>query len=309
MNSTINCKYFLKRIFLAITLTGLFSCIIAARSQSQSQDKSETSIELSYYKNADMTKTVLAIVTAKNEDEKFIPAKNIQVNFYVIHDKEQLLLKSANTDIKGQAVIELQNDLPLDDSLYFTIVAKIENDNLYDDAEEKVHYKEANLTLNLNSQDTARLLTVKVTELGKDGKEIPVKDAELKIYVQRLFGYMPAEEDNITYTDENGEASFAFPKNIPGDTAGIITVAARMEDNEQFGNVEYKATGSWGTVLAVDKDPFPRGLWEPYAPLPLIITISTLFGGVWVIYFFIFYQLRKISKEKQLSTANERNHQ
>ena len=302
----------IKRIALAITIAGLFYGITNAQAQLQAQGKSETSIELSYYKKADRSKTAVAVITAKNKDGKFVPAKNARVNFYVMHEKEQQLLKSANTDNKGQAAILLQKDLsagqaglPLDDSLYFTIVAKIENDSLYEDVEEKMHYKDANLTLNLNPQDTSRLVTVKVTEIGKDGKEIPVKDAELKFYVQRLFGIMPAAEDYTSNTDENGEAVFSYPKSIPGDTAGLITIAARMEDNKQFGNVENKANASWGTRLMVDKDPFPRALWEPYAPLPLIITISTLFGGVWFIYFFIFYQLRKISKEKQLSTVNE----
>ena len=299
----------IKRITLAITITGLFCGITTAQDQSQTQGKSEAAIELSCYKKADMSKTAVAVITAINKDGKFVPAINARVNFYVMQDKEQALLKSANTDNKGQAVIVLQKNLPLDDSLYFTIVAKIENDNLYEDTQEQMHYKDANLTINLNPQDTARLVTAKVTEIGKDGQEIPVKGAEVKFYVQRLFGIMPASEDNTISTDEKGEASFSFPKNIPGDTAGIITLAARMEDNEQFGNVENKTTESWGTALAVDKDPFPRALWEPYAPLPLVITISTLFGGVWLIYFFIFYQLRKISNEKQLNTVNETNHQ
>ncbi|MDP3002882.1 MAG: hypothetical protein Q8N38_07130 [Bacteroidales bacterium] len=299
----------IKGISLAIAITGLFCGIATAQDQSQAPGKSEAAIELSYYKKADMSKTAVAVIKAKNNDGKFVPAKNALVNFYVIHDSEQQLLKSANTDNKGQAVIVLQKDLPLDEGLSFTIVAKIENDNLYEDVEEQMHYKDANLILNLNPHDTARLVTAQVTKIGKDGKEIPVEGAEVKFYVQRLFGIMPAVEDNTISTDEKGEASFAFPKNIPGDTTGVITVVARMEDNEQFGNVENKATESWGTALAVDKDPFPRALWEPNAPLPLIITISTLFGGVWFIYFFIFYQLRKISKEKQLSTVKERNHQ
>src|SRR5665647_2520573 len=295
----------LKRTSLAITITGLFCGITTAQDQSQVQGKSEAAIELSCYKKADMSKIAVAVITAKNKDGKFVPAKNARVNFYVMHDKEQQFLKSANTDNKGQAVIVLQKDLPLNDDYSFTIVAKIENNNLYGDAEEQVHYKDANLTLNLNPHDTARLVIANVTETGKAGEEIPVKGAEIKFYVQRLFGIMPALEDNTFSTDEKGEVSFAFPKNIPGDTAGVITILARMDDNEQFGNVENKATESWGTALAVEKDPFPRALWEPYAPLPLVITISTLFGMVWFIYFFIFYQLRKISKEKQLSTVNE----
>jgi len=289
---------------LAIAVTGLFYGIATAQDQSQTPGKSEATIELSYYKKTDMSKTAVAVIKAKNNDGKFVHAKNARINFYVMHDKQQQLLKSVNTDNNGQAIIVLQKDLPLDEDLSFTIVAKIENDNLYEDAEEQVHYKDANLTLNLNPNDTARLVTASVTEIGKDGKEIPVKGAEVKFYVQRLFGIMPAGEDNTIGTDEKGEASFAFPKNIPGDTGGVITVTVRMEDNEQFGNMENKATASWGTVLAVDKDPFPRALWEPYAPLPLVISISTLFGGVWFIYFFIFFQLRRIKKEKQLKREN-----
>lgn len=297
----------IKKISFAIAITGLFCGIATA--QDQSQGKSETSIELSYYKKADMTKSAVAIVTAKNKDEKFVPAENVRVSFYVQNNNEQQFLKNVYTDNKGQALIELQKEMPLDTGSAFIIVAKIENDSLYENAEEKIRYKEANINIKLNPHDTGRTATAVVTEIGKDGKEIPVKDVKVNFYVQRLFGIMPAAEDYTINTDENGEASFSFPKNIPGDTAGLITVAARMEDNEQFGNVENKANASWGIALVKEKNPFPRALWEPYAPIPLVITISTLFGGVWCVYFFIFYQMRKISKEKQLNTVNERNQQ
>lgn len=292
----------MKRIALAITLAGFF-CIAAAQDQLQAQEKSEATIELSYYKKADLTKTAIAIVKVR-KDKKFVPAKNAQVNFYVKHDKEQKLLKSVNTDNKGKAVIVLQKDLPLDEDLTFTIVAKIENDNLYEDAEEQIHYKDANLTLNLDPHDTARLATARVTEIDKDGKEIPVKGAEVKFYVQRLFGIMPAAEENTISTDEKGEASFTFPKNIPGNSTGVVTIAARMEDNERFGNVENKAPTSWGTKLPTERDPFPRALWEPSAPLPLLLTILIIFGGVWCTYFIILLQLRKIKKNEELTTDN-----
>ena len=294
----------IKRTFFAIAISGLFCGIVAAQDQSQAQVKSEATIELSYYKKADMSKTAVAVIKGKNKDGKFVPAMNTLVNFYVVHDKKQQLLKSIKTDNKGQAPIVLQKDLPLDEALSFTIVAKIENDSLYEDTEEKVNYKDANLTINLNPHDTTRLVTAKVTETGKGGIEMPVKGAEVKFYVQRLFGIMPAAENNTISTDEKGEASFAFPKDIPGDTAGVITVAARIEDNDKFGNVETKADASWGSVLTIERDPFPRALWEPYAPLPLVITISTLFGGVWFIYFFIFIKLRKIKKEEQLTITD-----
>jgi len=273
--------------------------IVVYSAGATAQGKSEATIEFSYLKKADMSKSASAIVKAKNKEEKFVSAKNVLVNFYVLNKTGLQLIKSVKTDYKGVAVISLQNDLPLDDSLYFTIVAKIENDSLYEDVEEKVHLKDAALTINLDLKDTARLITSILTEKGKDGNEKPVRDAELKIYVQRMFGDMPATDENKITTDENGEAIFTFPKNIKGDTTGQITVVAKLENNEQFGNVETKANASWGIILEKEKDPFPRALWEPYAPIPLVITISTLFGGVWCVYFYIFYQMYKINNAKK----------
>ena len=290
-NSKINCKYFLKGIALAIIFIGIFSINLFA------QGKSETTITMAYYKKADMSKTAVAVIKTKNKEGKFVAAQNAWVNFYVMNNKELQPIKKAVTNNKGEAVIVLPKDLPLDDSLYFTIVAKIENDPLYEDASEQMHYTDVILVLNLNPHDTARIATAKVTTTGKDGKEIPVKEAEVKFYVQRLFGIMPAGEEYAVSTDENGIATFAFPKNIPGDVDAAFTVVARMEDNQKFGNAENKVATSWGKALPVITDPFPRALWEPYAPLPLVITISTLFGGVWFTYFLIFFQLRKIKTD------------
>lgn len=287
----------IKRIGLAISFTGLFCNITFAQDKPIDSGKSEATIALSYFKKADMNKTAIAIVKTKNKEGKFVPAINAKVNFYVLNDKEQQLLKSAITDNKGKAEITIQKGLPLDENLSFTIVAKIEKDKLYEDVEEQMHYKNANLTLNLNPHDTARLVTAKVTETDKDGKEIPLKGIELRFYVQRMYGNMPASEENTVSTDDKGEASFTFPKNIPGDTAGVVNITVRMEDNEQYGNVENNAGTSWGSPLAIIKDPFPRAIWAPNAPWGIVITLSTLFSGVWLTYCFILWQLRAIKKE------------
>lgn len=296
-------KYSLKIIALAITLTGLLATSVVAQ-DTASAGKSEATMVLSYTKNADLKKTATAVVKVKNKEGKFVAAKNAHVNFYVMDGKELKLLKTENSDKNGQAVIQLPKDLPLNEELSFNIVAKIENDPLYADVQEQMHYKDANLTVSLNPRDTSRVVTAKITQTGKDGKEIPVKGIEVKFYVQRMFGNMPAAEDYAATTEENGEATFTYPKNIPGDKDGNMNVVAKIEDNEQLGNIETKAGTYWGKALAVTGDPFPRALWEPYAPLPLVIVISTLFGGVWCTYFFIFFQLRKIKTESKLAANN-----
>jgi hypothetical protein len=289
------------RIIPLMAIACLFCYITTA--QGQAKGKSEITVDLSYFKKADNSRYAIALIK-KNEDGKFVFAKNTKVDFYAVHDKQQELLKSVNTDNHGKAVIQILKDLPLDDSLYFTILAKIENNELYEDANDQVHHKDANLAMTLDPLDTSRLVTAKVTETGKNGEIKPVIGAEVKFYVQRLFGLMPVAEENGVVTDEKGEASFSYPKMMPGDTAGIITLAARIEGNEHFGNLENKTTQSWGAILPIIKEPFPRALFEPHAPLPLVITISTLFGGVWLVYFFVFYQMRKIKEEVKPAVTN-----
>ncbi len=296
-------KSIINKITLSIIFTSLICVISTAQDKSEVKSKRETAIEMSYNKKADKSKIAVALVTAKNEAGKFIPANNVQVNFYAKHNNDEQLIKSANTNNKGEANILLPKDLPLNDSMYFNIIAKIENNNQFENAQEQMHFKEANLSFSLDSKDTNRMVIAKVTEMSKDGKEIPVKGVELKFYVCRLFGTMPASEDNNITTDDKGEASFAYPKNIPGSTEGVITLVAKIENNEKFGSIENKVAEPWGTVLAIEKEPFPRALWEPTAPFPLVITISSLFGGVWLVYFFLFYQLKKIKEETKIKTV------
>jgi len=296
-----------RKILFTIYATYIFCGIATSQDQPGSKTKSETTIDLGVYKKEGTSKSVIANVHAKNSDGKFGPAKNARVNFYVVKGKEQELVESVNSDGKGQSTLVLQKDLPLDENNFMTIVARIENDSLYEDTDEKIHFREANLNLKLDPSDTTHLVTAIVTEMGTPGKEIPVKNTTVKFFVERLFGIMPAAEDNSITTNEKGEASFAYPGNIRGDTSGVYTVVVRIVDDEQLGNVENKATVSWGTTLAINRNPFPRALWEPNAPIPLIMTVSTLFLLVWAIYFFIFYQMKQIRKEEDIALANEQN--
>lgn len=285
----------LKRIVLPLAV--LFSGILVAQNQTKVVEKRDATIQLTYYKKADLSRMAVAIVKGKNKEGKFVAARNVKVNFYTTaSDKNLQLLSPVTTNYQGKAILILPANLLMDTSHAFTITAKIENDSLYADADEEMQYKNANLTISLDAADTGHMATATVTQTGNDGKEIPVKGADVKFCVQRLFGTMPASDDNTITTDENGKAVFKYPKGIPGDVKGNLTVVAKLEDNDSFGNIETKTDATWGTPLIVDPNPFPRALWEPYAPLPLVITISTLFGGVWITYFIIFNILVKIKK-------------
>ena len=263
------------------------------------QDKSASSIQLSYYKKADNSRTIMAKVTGKNSDNRFVPVSKVKVNFYFQNKKDEQFIKGVSSDFAGTAELTLPKTLPLDDENYFTIIGKIENDSKYKDANEQIHLTDASFNIKIDPKDTGRLVTATVTTIDNKGKQVPVKGVEITFYVQRLFGTMPATDDSKVTTDKNGEAEFNLPKDITGDTSGNLTIVAKIEENAQFGNVETIVGAPWAIALIPEKNPFPRALWEPTAPPILVITISTLFGGVWCLYFFMFYQLRKIKKAGQ----------
>ena len=304
MNKKNNIKFLFNKILFAAVACFIFNAA-TAQADTTGQDKKESSIDLSFYKNADLSKTISALFTTAGEDNKWVPASNVNISFYVQNNTGLTFLKSILSSTGGVATLGLPNDLSKDAQGVYRIIARIENHSLYNDAEEKIEFKEANLTLKFNPADSTHQVTALVTEAGSDGKEIPVAETEVSFFVQRLFGAMPASEEFVVSTDKDGEAFFSYPSDIMGDRSGKITLIVKIVDNKSFGTVETKSEAPWGMVLPVETNPFPRSLSNPKAPLQLIITLIVIFGGIWATYFFIFYQLRKISKEKHISTVNE----
>jgi hypothetical protein len=292
-------NYFLNGITLFLIITGLCCSTVTA----QKPEKRGSSMHLYYYKKSDLSRTAVVELNGKNTQGKFYPVRRAEINFYILDKGEKKFLNSAFTDVSGDATVALPKEMPLDENLSFTIISKFENDSVYENAEEEVHYKDATFSLKSDASDTNHLAIATLMEVDKDGKEIPVKGAEIKFYVQRLFGVMPAAEDYSVTTDENGKAEFSYPRDLKGDTTGALVLVAKIEDNEQYGNIESKASAGWGIPVIVDKHPFPRALWEPTAPYPLIITIVFLFGGVWSIYSVIFFTLYKIKKESKVKSS------
>jgi hypothetical protein len=52
-----------------------------------------------------------------------------------------------------------------------------------------------------------------------------------------------------------------------------------------------------GAIVPIDPEPFPRALWAPHAPLPLLVTILLLLTGVWSCYVFVVGQIISIGKD------------
>jgi hypothetical protein len=121
------------------------------------------------------------------------------------------------------------------------------------------------------------------------------------LYVQRLFGLLPLP-DNPETTDENGAITVDFPTDLPGDAAGNLIIVARVEENDRYGNLEFRRKINWGVPLLIDPRLHARELWSSRAnaPIYLIVLVNTILIGIWGVIAYIVYevfQIKKIGKQ------------
>ena len=158
-------------------------------------------------------------------------------------------------------------------------------------------------------------ISVRAYELGNSKDLSPVEDADVNFYVPRLFSDQLIGEGSI----RDGKCSIEFPENIAGDTIGNISLIARIEDHDNYGNVEREIKDfRWGSTQPIEEDKSlmtieitipTRALWHTNAPLWMIVTLIILLTGVWSHYFYVIYQLfrmKKLSPDKNINNMDDK---
>jgi hypothetical protein len=87
--------------------------------------------------------------------------------------------------------------------------------------------------------------------------------------------------------------SLEFPTSIPGNQLGYLTIVAKVEDNESYGNVAVSGTINWGKPLPPMKI-IKRGLGDTDAPLWMVYTLIVLLSVVWFHYMYVIYTVFRI---------------
>jgi hypothetical protein len=152
------------------------------------------------------------------------------------------------------------------------------------------------------SADAQIELTFQVQDSVKQAKAVitknhtPLKGVDVVFAVKKSFGSLPLG-DAVT-TDEKGEAVADFPTDIPGDESGNLTVTAKVEENDQTGELLATKSTNWGVPTTVKDTVDRRALWATAdnAPIPLVITVVSLVALVWGTIFYMLYQLVIINR-------------
>jgi hypothetical protein len=154
----------------------------------------------------------------------------------------------------------------------------------------------AEISLSATHNDSEKIVVATVLE--KTGKgPVPVPKVEVSFFIPRLFGLLPIGNGAIA-TDEKGRAEAVFPKNLPGDKDGKVTVIAKIIDNDDYADAEASMVAPWGSPAQADSKTLPRELWAPRAPLSLVAVFIALAGGVWAVFLYVIFLLSRIAGKK-----------
>ena len=179
-----------------------------------------------------------------------------------------------------------------------------------DDAKAKEEVKVTDATLKLTF-DTTGGKHVIATIMAKDptGAIVPVKGVTVAILIKKSFGMLPVEGDNMV-TDDAGTVSVNFPKDMPGDRAGIVNISSKVDADPKVGDLEAESTVNWGTITVPENFLNKRALWaaRANAPISLVVAANLIIALVWGTILYIVFKLITINKlgknENAIETKN-----
>lgn len=162
-----------------------------------------------------------------------------------------------------------------------------------------VHAQEdqvATIKLSFDQNDSMRICKAIVISGDK-----PVNEVEVHFYVQRMYSLLPI--GSAIATDSMGEAITEFPLDLPGDKSGNIVVVAKIEEDDNFGNLESRSEVKWG-VMPVEAeehwDARSLSAARDKAPMILILVSNLIIVSIWGTIIYVIYQVFRIKRESKL---------
>lgn len=289
-----------KKLIYAILFLSLISGI-SVNVFSQDSISISPYIQLQYFKNTDGQRVIKTTLTySKNRME--IPLTGMEISFFTGTDKKELI-NTALTDNKGVARLELSRDIKLksDKDKMWAFSSEFKGNDTIKAGTSEITVKDVELEMKLSVADTIKTITVRAFT-DENGNEKPVTGEIVKVYVPRMFSLLPISELTL---DDSGTATVEFPSDLPGDKEGDLTLIARIEENQTFGNVEKRETLKWGLPTDYSVPKTHRALWTKTAPKWMIYTLTVLLSGVWGHYLFALISLIRIKLDAKRKAEEE----
>jgi hypothetical protein len=291
-----NYKIICRLLFLSLTWP-----LCAVRAQDDSVATKEL-LSLKYF-NDNNSMQYLIVDDKIKKGTKTEPVINRAFQFYLDSVSDQRLIGKTTTDMtgKGKSFIPVSLKEAWDASPNHKFIAV--PDDKGTDAANEIEITKAKILIDTSSESGARNMVVRVMKY-ENNDWLPASDVEIKVGIRRLGGILSAGDEETYTTDSTGTVTVEFKKDsLPGDAAGNIFLAAKVEDNDSYGNLFVERKVPWGIVRNADSNFFDqRKLWSTNFKTPLWLLSMAFFivGGVWGT---IIYLVTRIVKIKKLGTT------
>lgn len=250
-------------------------------------------VELTIVQFSNNNVSLNAVYKAKIKGS-FMKLPGLHTEFYNVAGADIIKLGDAVTSSKGVALLNIAADkLKADDSGAITIKTIFAGTKTFEASEEHIVFKRARLEITPVKGDSLNSLQLKLVDLST-GIEKTIPDATLGVYVKRMFSNLKIGEGT---SDENGQATIEVPGKLPGDAKGNLTLIARLDESEVYGNLEATVSQQWGVPVSDKIQELPRALWSTHPPLWMLITFIVLVSTVWGHYLVIIVQLFRLRKD------------
>lgn len=157
----------------------------------------------------------------------------------------------------------------------------------------------ARMILDTLNADGTRSVTAKVLSFN-NGEWVPSKGVEVKIGVERLGGTLKIGDEESYTTDSLGQVSGDFKlDSLPAnDTKGNIVLVAKVEDNDQFGDLSVEKTVPWGKYYQHVNTFGQRSLTAARfrAPIWLLLMAYSIVTAVWGVIIYLLVQLIRMKR-------------
>jgi len=288
----------------------VFLILVAGLSvKGQDAEKSPLIVTLSYF-TVNNDYQYLKVNAKSKVEGKFQPAAGVEIQLYLNKDstgKGVGLIGKVITNEKGNAAANIPPALKQtwDLSPNHTFVAVTDKSKKFDETNTDISIAKAKITVDTTDDKN---VTATFTEF-KDNKWVPVKGVDIKLGIKRLGGDLLINDDQSYTTDSLGKVKGEFKKiGMPGDEHGNIMLVAKVEDNDQYGNLRVERSEPWGVKFVADNDFFHRALWASRfnSPVWLVVIAYSILIAVWgtLIYLvFLLIKIRTLGKQEEKNQA------
>jgi hypothetical protein len=284
----------------------LFLALMAGTVSLKAQEKSgtatvTTNLALSYLSTSNDSVLLTATLGYRNDSGSYA-LQNAGIEFLAKAGEKTVSLGKANTDGEGNALFKapVNCGLTRDKSGAFQYLARFAGKGKYEASDADFTAKPAKITITFSTDDSVKTIHIAAVQVEADGSVKPVQKEKVLICVPRLYSLLKIGEVAL---EDDGTCKLEYPGRLVGDSLGNLTVLARIEESDAFGNVQGTGTVQWGIPKhLITPEKFTRELWTPIAPIWMIITLIIMLTGVWAHYIYAVIQLIKIkrlSKEKK----------